>query len=131
MTTQIQIANSKDIEIGAATEGLTEQNIKNSPKPEIEQNMMSFLPLIVIFAVMYFMVIRPQNKKQKEHKQMIDNLKRGDKVVLNGGMIGVVVKVEDEKYMQAEIAQNVKVRFLKSAVLEIINDDKKALPSGE
>ncbi|MBN9542251.1 MAG: preprotein translocase subunit YajC [Alphaproteobacteria bacterium] len=92
---------------------------------------MSFLPLVVIFAVMYFLVIRPQNKKQKEHHKMVNELKKGDKVVLTGGMIGIIVKVEDEKFMQVEIAQNVKVRFLKSAVAETINDDKKALPSEE
>lgn len=124
----INIANAKDIEIGAATEGLTTKDIETAPKPEIEQNLMSFLPLVVIFAVMYFMVIRPQNKKQQEHQKKVTELKKGDKIVLTGGMVGIVVKIEDDKYMQVEIAQNVKVRFLKTAMSEIINDDKKPLP---
>ena len=69
-----------------------------------------FVPLILIFAIMYFLLIRPQQKKVKEHKAMVEGLRRGDQVVTAGGLIGKVVKVKDDGELEVELAENVKVR---------------------
>lgn len=90
----------------------------------------AFLPLILIFAVFYFLLIRPQQKKMKEHKAMLGAVRRGDKVVTGGGIIGTITKVIDEQEVTVEIADGVKVRVqraLISAVLsktQPVNDDK-------
>ncbi|MBN8828146.1 MAG: preprotein translocase subunit YajC [Sphingobacteriia bacterium] len=120
----IKNAYADAVEIGAATPS-TVKPTAESPKPAIDQTLTNFLPLIVIFVLFYFMLIRPQMKKQKEHQNLLGNLKTGDKVVLNSGMIGTLVKIEDDKnYVQVEIAQNVKVRMLKSAISDVMQDEK-------
>lgn len=75
-----------------------------------------FMPLILIFVVFYFLLIRPQQRKMKEHKAMLDSVRRGDRVVTGGGIIGVVTKVGPDDEIQVEIAENVKVRCLRSTV---------------
>lgn len=75
----------------------------------------SLLPLILIFVVFYFLLIRPQQKKAKEHKQMLDNLKKGDKVVTAGGAYGVVESVADNTVV-LKIAENVKVKYGKGYI---------------
>ncbi|AZL16449.1 preprotein translocase subunit YajC [Rickettsiales endosymbiont of Stachyamoeba lipophora] len=93
---------------------------------------MSFLPLIVIFAIFYFFIIRPQVKKQKEHQKMVEAVKKGDKVVLSSGMIGTLIKTEENnEFAQVEIAENVKVRVLKSAISQLLNEDKAVTPIKE
>ena len=74
-----------------------------------------FAPLILIFVVFYLLLIRPQQKKQKAVQEMISNLKKGDKVITNGGMYGTVVDLK-EKIVTLNIGDNVKVKFLRSAV---------------
>jgi preprotein translocase subunit YajC len=77
----------------------------------------NFLPLILIFGVFYFMMIRPQIKKQKEHQDMLNNLKRGDKIVTTGGIIGSIIKIEEDiGIINLEVATNVRIRIIKSAV---------------
>jgi preprotein translocase subunit YajC len=79
--------------------------------------IVQLLPLIAIFGVFYFILIRPQQKKQKEHKAMIEALSRGDKVVTGGGIVGTVIKVEPGKEeMFVEIAPNVRVTVLRSTL---------------
>ena len=73
-----------------------------------------FIPLILIFVIFYFFLIRPQQKKVKEHKQMVENLKRGDQVVTSGGIIGTVERVMENDRAEIEIADNVKVEIVKS-----------------
>ncbi|MBM3515988.1 MAG: preprotein translocase subunit YajC [Alphaproteobacteria bacterium] len=95
----------------------------------------AFVPLILIFVVFYFLLIRPQQKKMKEHKAMQDGIRRGDKVITNGGIIGQVTKVVDDRELQVEIAENVRVRVLRDMVASVIaktetvsgekNEDKK------
>lgn len=121
----IKNANADDIELGAVTEGITTRDPIPASQSSPQGGIASFLPLIIICVVFYFFIIRPQSKKQKEHQNLIENLKKGDKVVFANGMIGTIVKIEDEKYLQAEIAQNVKVRFLRNAVADIILSDKQ------
>tara|TARA_Y100000992_G_scaffold249447_1_gene181234 strand:- start:143 stop:430 length:288 start_codon:yes stop_codon:yes gene_type:complete len=73
-----------------------------------------FIPLILIFVIFYFFLIRPQQKKAKEHKIMVEGLKRGDKVVTTGGIIGTVDRIIDNEKVEVEIAENIKVEVLRS-----------------
>ena len=73
-----------------------------------------FIPLILIFVIFYFFLIRPQQKKVKEHKLMVENLKRGDKVITSGGIIATVERVMENDRAEIEIADNVKVEIVKS-----------------
>tara|TARA_B110001454_G_scaffold4113_1_gene3793 strand:+ start:248 stop:535 length:288 start_codon:yes stop_codon:yes gene_type:complete len=77
-----------------------------------------FIPLILIFVIFYFFLIRPQQKKAKEHKIMVENLKRGDKVVTSGGITGIVERVIDNDKVEVEIAENVKVEIIKSSGIQ-------------
>ena len=78
--------------------------------------LMSFLPLVLIFVVFYFLLIRPQQKKLKEHKGMLEALRRGDRVVTGGGIIGTIVKINADDELVVEIAEGVRVRVLRSTV---------------
>ncbi len=81
--------------------------------------LMSLLPFILIFAVMYFLIIRPQQKRMKEHKEMVAALRRGDVVVTGGGLIGRVTKVIDDNEIQVEIADKVRVRVVRSTITDV------------
>jgi preprotein translocase subunit YajC len=84
-----------------------------------------FIPLILIFVIFYFFLIRPQQKKAKEHKIMIENLKRGDKVVTSGGITGTVERVIDNDKVEVEIAENIKVEIIKSSGIQgLLNTDE-------
>ncbi len=98
----------------------------------------AILPLVLIFVVFYFLLIRPQQKKMKQHKAMLGAVRRGDRVVTGGGIIGTVTKVVDDNEVTVEIASGVKVRVQRSLIstvlakTEPVNDDKKGgkSPSG-
>ena len=77
-----------------------------------------FIPLILIFVIFYFFLIRPQQKKVKEHKIMVQNLKRGDKVVTSGGIVGTVERVMENDKVEIEISENVKVEIVKSTGIQ-------------
>ncbi|HIP24143.1 MAG TPA: preprotein translocase subunit YajC [Rhodobacteraceae bacterium] len=80
------------------------------------------LPIILIFGIMYFLMIRPQQKKAKEHKAMVAALRRGDQVMTQGGIIGKVTKVKDDvNEVEIEIATGVKVRFLRPTITAVLN----------
>jgi preprotein translocase subunit YajC len=79
-----------------------------------------FLPLILIFVVFYFLMIRPQQQKAKKHKEMVKNLRRGDRVLTQGGIFATVVKVINDAEAQVEIAEGVRVRLLRSSVTEVL-----------
>lgn len=79
---------------------------------------MQMVPLIAIFVIFYFLLIRPQQKRMKQHRAMIEGAKKGDQVVTGGGLIGKVTKVEDQ-YVEVEIAPNVKVKAVKSTLSDI------------
>ncbi len=85
-----------------------------------------FLPLILIFAIMYFLLIRPQQKKVKEHQAMVTALRRGDQVVTQGGLIGKVTKVKDDNEIEVELAEGVKVRVVQSTIAQVINKTEPA-----
>ncbi len=73
-----------------------------------------FIPLILIFVIFYFFLIRPQQKKIKDHKQMVENLKRGDKVITSGGIIGTIERVMDNDRAEVAIGENTKVEIVRS-----------------
>jgi preprotein translocase subunit YajC len=82
----------------------------------------SFVPLIVIFGIFYFLVIRPQQKRAKEHEAKVNSLKRDDKIITTGGIYGTIVAVR-EGVLEVKIADNVKVQVARSAVSDVIKDD--------
>ena len=86
-----------------------------------------FIPLILIFIIFYFFLIRPQQKKVKEHKLMVENLKRGDKVITSGGIIGTVERIIDGDKAEISITDNVKVEVIKSTGIQALinNTDQK------
>ena len=90
------------------------------------QGIESFVPLILIFGIMYFLLIRPQQKKLKEHQAMVAALRRGDQVVTQGGIIGKVVKVREDGELEVEIADGVKVRVIQSTIATVISKTEPA-----
>ena len=89
------------------------------------------VPLVMIMVVFYFLLIRPQQRKAKEHQELLKKINRGDTVITIGGLIGKVVKIVDDNELQVEVGDNVKVRILRSAVSDVrakgepIRDEKK------
>ena len=77
-----------------------------------------FIPLILIFVIFYFFLIRPQQKKVKEHKAMVEGLKRGDKVITSGGIVGIVERIIDNDKVEVEIAENIKVEIVKATGIQ-------------
>ena len=88
--------------------------------PEAQANpIMSLLPLVFIFVVFYFLLIRPQSKKAKEHKQMVEALAKGDEVVTNGGLLGKLTKIGDN-FVELELADGVTVKLQRNAIANIL-----------
>ncbi len=87
-----------------------------APPATVDGVLMQFLPLFLIFGVFYFLLIRPQQKKYEQHKQMVEGIRRGDKVVTAGGILGTVVRADTGDEVLVEIAENVKVRVVKSTI---------------
>ena len=85
-----------------------------------------FIPLILIFAIMYFLLIRPQQKKVKEHQNMVASLRRGDQVVTQGGLIGKVTKVKEENEIEVEVADGVKVRVVQNTIAQVLSKTEPA-----
>ena len=85
----------------------------------MQSTLMSMLPLLLMFAVLYFVMIRPQMKKQKEHRAMIDALAKGDEVVTAGGLLGKVSKIGDA-YIGVELASGVEVQMQRQAVVQVL-----------
>ena len=81
-----------------------------------------FIPLILIFVIFYFFLIRPQQKKIKEHKNMVSSLKRGDDVITSGGIIGRVEKVYEDDKVDLSISDNVSVKIVKSTVQSLLSN---------
>ena len=88
--------------------------------------IMQFVPLILIFAIMYFLLIRPQQKKVKEHQKMVSELRRGDQIVTQGGIIAKVTKVKDEGELEVEIAEGTKVRIVRGTVAQVLSKTEPA-----
>tara|TARA_Y100000816_G_scaffold171885_1_gene123462 strand:+ start:4640 stop:4927 length:288 start_codon:yes stop_codon:yes gene_type:complete len=80
----------------------------------MDPGIAQFIPLILIFVIFYFFLIRPQQRKAKEHKKMVEELKRGDKIITSGGIIGTVDRIIDNEKIEVLISENVKVEVLRS-----------------
>ena len=80
----------------------------------MDPGIAEFIPLILIFVIFYFFLIRPQQRKAKEHKKMVEELKRGDKIITSGGIIGTVDRIIDNEKIEVLISENVKVEVLRS-----------------
>lgn len=85
-----------------------------------------FVPLILIFLIMYFLLIRPQQKKMKQHQAMVAALRRGDQVITQGGMVGKVVKVKEDGELELEIAEGVKVRVIQNTIASVVSKTEPA-----
>lgn len=79
----------------------------------------AFLPLILIFGVFYLLLIRPQQKKVKQHREMLNNLRRGDKIITSGGIIGTVNKVSDNRELQVQVSENVEIKIAPGMVADL------------
>ncbi len=94
--------------------------------------LVSMLPLILIFVVFYFLLIRPQQQKMKAHRAMISAVKRGDKILTAGGIFGTITKVEEsEDVVTVEIAKDVRVRVARSTISDVVNKPGQAKPAND
>ena len=96
-------------------------------------DLTSLLPFVLIFVVFYFFLIRPQQKRAKEHREMVSQLRRGDKVITSGGLVGTVTKsVDDQETVEVEIAKDVKVNIMRTMIADKRSkDDKKNAAKAE
>ena len=85
-----------------------------------------FVPLILNFAIMYFLLNRPQQRKLKDHKKMVESLRRGDMSVTQGGLIGKVTKVKEDNEIEVELSEGVKVRVVQSTVAQVLSKTEPA-----
>ena len=81
--------------------------------------IIQFVPFVLIFVIMWFLIIRPQQRKAREHQEMIKAVRRGDTIVSTGGLIGRVTRVGDEPEIEVEIAEGVRVKFLRGMIAEV------------
>jgi preprotein translocase subunit YajC len=81
--------------------------------------LVSLLPFVLIFVIMYFLILRPQQKRAKQHQDMVKNVRRGDTVVTSGGLIGKITKVVDDDQIEVEVAEGVRVRQMRSMVADV------------
>ena len=84
-----------------------------------------FIPLILIFVIFYFFLIRPQQKKVKDHKLMVENLKRGDKVITTGGIVGTIERIIDAEKAEVSISENVKVEIVKATGIQALANSQE------
>ena len=84
-----------------------------------------FIPLILIFVIFYFFLIRPQQKRVKDHKAMVESLKRGDEVITSGGIIGIVDRVMEDDRIEVTLTDNVKVQIIKSTITSLLKKESK------
>ncbi|ABD45214.1 preprotein translocase, YajC subunit [Ehrlichia chaffeensis str. Heartland] len=103
-----------------------------APASGIGSSIAGLIPLVLIFCVFYFFIIRPQQKKIKEHNKLLDNIKKGDKVVISGSILGSVTKVDTTNgHFIVEISEGVEVKVLKSSVSEVLNKNNKPTSTAE
>ena len=87
------------------------------------QGIAQFIPLILIFVIFYFFLIRPQQKRVKEHKSMVETLKRGDEIITSGGIIGIVDRVMEDDRIEVTVAENVKVQIIRSTITSLLKKE--------
>ena len=89
------------------------------------QGIAQFIPLILIFVIFYFFLIRPQQKRVKEHKSMVESLKRGDEVITSGGIIGIVERVMEDDRIEVDLGDNIKVQIIRSTITSLLKKEIK------
>ncbi len=87
------------------------------------QGITQFIPLLLIFVIFYFFLIRPQQKRVKEHKTMVETLKRGDEIITSGGIIGTVERVMEDDRIEVNLADNVKVQIIRSTITSLLTKE--------
>ncbi len=102
-----------------------------TPSAGAPDAMLQLLPIVLIFVVFYFLLIRPQQNKMKQHKEMLGALRRGDRIVTGGGIIGTITKVVDDNEVQVEIADGVRVRVQRQAINGVLAKTEPAPQSKE
>jgi len=98
--------------------------MSQSPDAQAGGGLMSMIPFVLIIGIIYFLMIRPQSKKAKQHQMMLAELKKGDKIVTIGGVYGNIVQVKDKSFI-VKISANTDIEILKSSVAEVISDTKE------
>ncbi|QUS40120.1 preprotein translocase subunit YajC [Tardiphaga alba] len=93
--------------------------------------LMSLLPFALIFVIMYFLILRPQQKKVRDHAEMVKNIRRGDTIVTSGGLVGKVTKVVDDEQIEFELSEGVRVRQLRSMISGVRTKGEPAKDKGE
>ncbi len=88
------------------------------------QGIAQFIPLILIFVIFYFFLIRPQQKRVKEHKAMVQSLKRGDEIITSGGIIGTIDRVMEDDRIEVIIGENVKVQVIKTTITSLLKKEE-------
>jgi len=88
------------------------------------QGITQFIPLILIFVIFYFFLIRPQQKRVKDHKTMVESLKRGDEVITSGGIIGIIDRVMEDDRIEVNIGENVKVQIIRSTITSLLKKEE-------
>jgi preprotein translocase subunit YajC len=94
-------------------------------------DLMSLAPLVLIFVVFYFLLIRPQQKKMKVHREMLGALRRGDKIVTNGGIVGTISKVLNAEEIQVEIAEGVRVKVMRGMISSVVSRTEPAAEAAD
>ena len=103
-----------------------------APASGIGSSIAGLIPLLLIFCVFYFFIIRPQQKKIKEHNKLLESIKRGDKVIISGSILGSVTKVDSASgHFLVEVSDGVEIKVLKSSISEVLNKTTKAAPAEE
>ncbi len=93
---------------------------QSTGSPQSGDFLVSLIPFVLIFVIMYLLIIRPQQKRMKEHKEMIDNIRRGDEVITSGGIKGKVIRVTNDEELQVEIADGVRVKLVRGTVSHVV-----------
>ncbi len=88
------------------------------------QGITQFIPLILIFIIFYFFLIRPQQKRVKDHRFMVESLKRGDEIITSGGIIGIVERVMEDDRIEVNLSDNVKVQIIKSTITSLLKKEE-------
>ena len=89
-----------------------------------DSGIAQFIPLILIFVIFYFFLIRPQQKRVKDHKAMVESLKRGDEIITSGGIIGVIDRVMEDDRIEVIIGENVKVQIIRSTITSLLKKEE-------
>ncbi|MBN8986117.1 MAG: preprotein translocase subunit YajC [Rhizobiales bacterium] len=93
--------------------------------------LMSLLPFALIFVIMYFLILRPQQRKVKEHNDLVKNMRRGDTVITNGGLVGKVTKVVDDEQIEVEVADGVRIRQMRQMISGVRTKGEPAKDKGD